>query len=63
MLVTSPSTACREETKSVGKLFGRTVSGRYLVVVFTVRRSGFRTVTAYTMNQAERSIYAPEIEA
>ncbi|MBI1788541.1 MAG: BrnT family toxin [Acidobacteria bacterium] len=45
------------------KLFGRTAAGRYLVVVFTVRRKRFRTVTAYTMNQAERRVYAPEIEA
>jgi uncharacterized DUF497 family protein len=44
------------------KLFGRTAGGRYLVVVFTVRRKRFRTVTAYTMNQAERRVYAPEIE-
>lgn len=44
------------------KLFGRTAAGRYLVVVFTVRRKRFRTVTAYTMNQAERRVYAPEIE-
>lgn len=28
------------------KLFGKTASGRYLVVVFTIRRRRFRTVTA-----------------
>ncbi|MSV27212.1 MAG: BrnT family toxin [Bryobacterales bacterium] len=28
------------------RLFGRTAAGRYLVVVFTVRRKRFRTVTA-----------------
>jgi uncharacterized DUF497 family protein len=44
------------------KLFGRTAAGRYLVVVFTIRRKRFRTVTAYTMNQAERRIYAPHIK-
>ena len=44
------------------KLFGRTAAGRCLVVVFTVRRKRFRTVTAYTMNQAERRVYALEIE-
>lgn len=44
------------------KLFGRTATGRYLVVVFTIRRKRFRTVTAYTMNRAERRIYAPETE-
>lgn len=45
------------------KLLGRAASGRYLVVVFTIRRKRFRTVTAYTMNQAERRIYAPQIES
>ena len=45
------------------KLFGKTASGRYLVVVFTIRRRRFRTVTAHTMNQAERRIYAPQIES
>jgi uncharacterized DUF497 family protein len=44
------------------KLLGKTASGRYLVVAFTIRRKRFRTVTAYTMNQAERRIYAPQIE-
>lgn len=44
------------------KLLGKSASGRYLVVVFTIRRKRFRTVTAYTMNQAERRIYAPQIE-
>lgn len=44
------------------KLFGQTAAGRYLVVVFTIRRRRFRTVTAYTMNQAERRTYASEIE-
>jgi uncharacterized DUF497 family protein len=44
------------------KLLGRTASGRYLVVIFTVRHSRFRTVTAYTMNLKERKLYAPEIE-
>lgn len=45
------------------KLFGKTASGRYLVVVFTIRGKRFRTVTAYTMNHAERRRYAPQIEA
>ena len=44
------------------KLLGRTKAGRYLVVVFTVRRKRFRTVTAYPMNVSERRVYAPEIE-
>lgn len=45
------------------KLFGRTTAGRYLVVVFTIRHNRMRTVTAYAMNQAERRIYAPQIDA
>jgi len=44
------------------KLFGKTARGRYLVIVFTVRRKLFRTVTAYEMNAAERSKYAPQID-
>ncbi len=44
------------------KLLGKSAAGRYLVVVFTIRRKRFRTVTAYAMNQAERRRYAPEIE-
>jgi uncharacterized DUF497 family protein len=44
------------------KLFGKTASGRYLIVVFTIRRKLFRTVTAYEMNAAERSKYAPQID-
>ena len=44
------------------KPFGKTASGRYLVVVFTIRRKLFRTVTAYEMNAPERSKYAPQID-
>lgn len=44
------------------KLFGKTTTRRYLVVVFTIRRKLFRTVTAYEMNAAERSHYAPQID-
>jgi uncharacterized DUF497 family protein len=44
------------------KLFGKTVSNRYLVVVFTIRKKQFRTVTAYEMNIAERRKYAPQID-
>lgn len=44
------------------KLFGKSKSGRYLVVVFTIRRRLFRTVTAYAMNVAERRKYAPYID-
>jgi hypothetical protein len=44
------------------KLFGKTASGRYLVVVFTVRERLFRTVTAYRMNAVERRKYAPQID-
>jgi uncharacterized DUF497 family protein len=44
------------------KLFGRSADGRYLVVVFTIRNDRFRPVTAHTMNERERRIYAPEID-
>jgi uncharacterized DUF497 family protein len=44
------------------KLFGKTASGRYLVVVFAIRRKLLRTVTAYELNAAERSKYAPQID-
>jgi uncharacterized DUF497 family protein len=43
------------------KLFGRTRSNRYLVVVFTIRRNLFRAITAYPMNAAERRKYASQI--
>ena len=44
------------------KLLGRSAAGRFLVVVFTIRDGRLRPVTAHTMNQRERRIYAPEIE-
>ena len=44
------------------KLFGKTVSDRYLVVVFTIRRKLFRTVTAYEMNATEKRKYATQID-
>jgi uncharacterized protein len=44
------------------KLFGKTESGRWLVVVFTIRRKLFRTVTAYEMNATERKKYAAQID-
>ena len=44
------------------KLFGSTAAGRYLVVVFTIRDERLRPVTAHSMNQRERRIYAPEID-
>jgi len=55
-----PATSIHRENR--WKLFGRTASGRYLVVVFTVRRKLFRTVTAYEMNAADRRNYAPHID-
>jgi uncharacterized DUF497 family protein len=55
-----PAKAIRGENR--WKLFGRTASGRYLVVVFTVRRRLFRTVTAYEMSAADRRNYAPHID-
>jgi uncharacterized DUF497 family protein len=44
------------------KLFGKTFAGRYLVVIFTVRRKFFRAVTAYDMNANERRTYAPKLD-
>ena len=44
------------------KLFGKTELGRYLVVVFTIRRKLFRAVTAYEMNARERSKCAAQID-
>jgi uncharacterized DUF497 family protein len=44
------------------KLFGKTASGRYLVVVFTIGRKRFGTVTAYDMNAADRRSYASQID-
>ena len=58
--VVIPATTVEREKR--WKLFGKTFSGRYLVVVFTIRRKPFRTVTAYQMNTAERSHYAPQID-
>jgi uncharacterized DUF497 family protein len=43
------------------KLFGKTASGRYLVVVFTIRENLFRAVTAYPMSATDRRNYAPQI--
>jgi uncharacterized DUF497 family protein len=43
------------------KLFGTSAAGRYLVVVFTIRDKLLRPVTAHTINQREREIYAPKI--
>jgi hypothetical protein len=44
------------------QLFGKTESGRFLVVVFTIRHRLFRTVTAYPMNSIERKKYGPQID-
>jgi hypothetical protein len=44
------------------KLFGRSAAGSHLVVVFTIRDDRLRPVTAHTMNERERRIYAPEID-
>jgi len=54
--------AAARHGESRWKLLGRTKAGRYLVVVFTIRRNKLRIVTAYPMNSAERSAYAPEID-
>jgi uncharacterized DUF497 family protein len=44
------------------KSFGKTLAGRHLVVVFTVRRKLFRAVTAYDVDANERRAYAPKID-
>lgn len=44
------------------QMFGRAPADRFLVVVFTIRRRLFRTVTAYPMNAAQRRIYGPQID-
>jgi uncharacterized DUF497 family protein len=44
------------------KLLGKTGPGRYVAVVFTIRRKLFRAVTAYEMNATERRRYAPQID-
>jgi uncharacterized DUF497 family protein len=51
-----PARAIKRESR--WKLFGRTASGRYLVMAFTIRRELFRTVTAYEMNSVESRKYA-----
>lgn len=57
--VTIPAKTMKGEKR--WKLFGKTTSNRYLVVVFTIRRKLFRTVTAYEMNAGERRRYGPQI--
>jgi uncharacterized DUF497 family protein len=58
--ITIPAKTVKGETR--WKLLGKTRVNRYLLVVFTVRRKLFRTVTAYEMNAAERSTYASQID-
>ena len=58
--VTVPARTINSEKR--WKLFGKTASNRCLVVVFTIRRKLFRTVTAYEMNAAERRKYASQID-
>jgi uncharacterized DUF497 family protein len=58
--VTIPAKAVGGEER--WKLFGKTASNRYLVVVFTIRSRRFRTVTAYQMNRVERRKYGAQID-
>ena len=58
--VTIPAKTGKGEKRST--LFGKTASNRCLVVVFTIRRKRFRTVTAYETNAVERRKYAPQID-
>lgn len=57
--VVIPAQAVRGEKR--WKLFGRSGAGRYLVVVFTIRQTKLRPVTAYTMNQAERGTNGSQV--
>jgi uncharacterized DUF497 family protein len=57
--VTFPAKTVQGERR--WKLFGKTAARRYLVVIFTIRRRLFRTVTAYELNPAERRKYAAQI--
>ena len=45
------------------KAFGKTAKGRYLTVVFAIRKGRVRPVTAHTMNREDRRVYGPEIDA
>jgi uncharacterized DUF497 family protein len=58
--ITVPARTVKSEER--WKLFRKTEAGRYLVVVFTIRRKLFRTVTAYEMNTTERKKYARQID-
>jgi len=58
--VTIPAKTVKGEKR--WKLFGKTASHRYLVVVFTIRRKRFRAVTGYEMNASERRKYGPQID-
>ena len=42
--------------------FGRTNAGRLLLVVFTVRRSKIRVISARDMNKRERTFYREKAE-
>lgn len=55
--------SCASEGEDRWKLFGKSAEGRYLTLVFTIRGELLRPITAHTMNQNERRIYAPEIDA
>jgi uncharacterized DUF497 family protein len=43
-------------------VYGRTATGRYLVVVYTPRGDRKRCVTAYPMNRTKRNQYAPYLK-
>jgi hypothetical protein len=40
-------------------ILGRTEAGRYLYVVFTIRRRQIRVISARDMNRKERKVYKP----
>jgi len=43
-------------------LLGKTNDGRYLFVVFTIRRNKIRVITARDMSKKERRMYRAQIE-
>jgi uncharacterized DUF497 family protein len=57
--VIAPAITVKRERR--WRLYGKTSAGRYLTIVFTIRRKLFRTVTAFDMNLTDRRTYGPQI--
>jgi len=58
--VVIPADAVRGEKR--WKPFGRSAAGQHLVVIFTLRQSRLRPITAYTMSLVERGLYGSHID-